>query len=166
MLVGARTCAHVCVRTFLDVFAQKFVKTSLCMCYMMLFTCALACAHYARTMHVRALQARARSHSIGWICYKIDGDIPWVTKTCMPYLIFTNAGACARYACVCTHMRACVRSHNFGGIRSTFCENITLHVLHAFYVHTCVCTLCPHYARACTARMCALTHYWTDSLQN
>jgi hypothetical protein len=24
-----------------------------------------------------------------------------------------------------------------------------------------MCTLCTHYARACTARMCALTHYWT-----
>jgi hypothetical protein len=63
-------------------------------------------------------------------------------------------------------MRACVRSHIFGGIRSNICENITMHVLHVFYVRTCVCTLCTHYARTCTARMCALTHYWTDSLQN
>jgi hypothetical protein len=70
--------AHVCVRTFLDVFAQKFVKTSLCMCYILL-TCALACVHYARTMHVRALHACARSHIIGRILSTIDGNIPWIT---------------------------------------------------------------------------------------
>jgi hypothetical protein len=73
----------------------------------------------------------------------------------------TCALACARNARGCTRMRACVRSNIFGGIRSQICENITLHVLHAFYVRTCVCTLCTHYARACTARMCALTHFWT-----
>jgi hypothetical protein len=69
-------------------------------------------------------------------------------------------------ACVCTlcatHM---VRSHIFGRIRSKIGEIIPLHVLHDIYVRTCVCTLCAHYARACTARMCALTHFRTDSLQ-
>jgi hypothetical protein len=88
MRVGARTCEHVCVRTLLDVFALKLVKTSISVGYMH-FTSALACTHYARTM--RAL--------------------------------------CAHYA---RTMRA----------------------------------LCAHHTRACTARMCALTHYWTDVLQN
>jgi hypothetical protein len=80
MRVGARTCAHVCVSTFLDVFAPKCLKTSLCMCYM-LFTCARECAHNARIMRVRALHACARSHIIGRILSQIDGDIPWVTDT-------------------------------------------------------------------------------------
>jgi hypothetical protein len=52
--------AHARIRTLFEVFAHKFVKTSLCMCYI-LFTCALACAQYARTMRVRALHACART---------------------------------------------------------------------------------------------------------
>jgi hypothetical protein len=58
MRVDARTCAHVCVRTFLDVFAKKIV-TSLSVGYL-LFMCALACALHrticacVHCMHVRA----------------------------------------------------------------------------------------------------------------
>jgi hypothetical protein len=39
-------------------------------------------------------------------------------------------------------MRACVRSHIFGHISSKIGEDISLRGLHAFYVCTCVCTLC------------------------
>jgi hypothetical protein len=73
--------------------------------------------------------------------------------------------ACARYPLACTHMRACVRLLIFGRIRSKFSGNIPLHGLHDLYMRTCVCTLCAHYARACTARICALTHFKTDPLQ-
>jgi hypothetical protein len=75
--VGARTCAHVCVRTFLNVLAPTLVKTCLSVGYM-----HFVCAHYARTMRVRALHACARSHIFGRILSKIDGDIPWITETC------------------------------------------------------------------------------------
>jgi hypothetical protein len=64
MRVGARPCAHVCILTFVDVLAPKLVETSLSVGYMH-FTCALACAHYARTMRVRALNAYAHSHILG-----------------------------------------------------------------------------------------------------
>jgi hypothetical protein len=116
MRVGARTCAHVCVRTFLDVFAPKFVKTSPSVSYM-LFSCALACAHYARTMHVRALHACAHSHVIGRILSKFDEDIHWVkTSLSVGYMHFTCALACAHYA---RNMRvralhAYARSHILG----------------------------------------------------
>jgi hypothetical protein len=62
--------AHVCVRTFLNVLAPTLEKTSLCVGYM-LFTCTLACAHYARTKRVRALHACARSHMFGRILSKL-----------------------------------------------------------------------------------------------
>jgi hypothetical protein len=87
--------------------------------------------------------------------------------------MFTCALACARYARGCTHMHAFVRSHIFGRNSSKIGENIPLRGLHAFYVRTCVCTLCAHYARACTHTIyiyiyiyiCALTHFGTNSLQ-
>jgi hypothetical protein len=60
-------------------------------------------------------------------------------------------------------VHAFVRSHIFGSIRSKSGGN--MHVLHAFYVRACMCTLCAHYARGYTEHMHALTHFWTDSLQ-
>jgi hypothetical protein len=50
MRVGVRTRAHVCVRTFLDVFVPDLVETFLCMGYM-ICTYTLACAHYVRKKH-------------------------------------------------------------------------------------------------------------------
>jgi hypothetical protein len=162
----ARGCTHMCVRTFLNVLAQKLVKTSLSVGYMHVM-CALASVRYAcEYTHMRAC---VRSHIFGRICSKICENIPlhvlhtFYVSTCMCTLV------CARYARGCTHMRACVRSHIFERISSKIGENIPLRGLHAFNVRTCVCTcvctLCAHYARACTARICALTHFRTDPLQ-
>jgi hypothetical protein len=84
-----------------------------------------------------------------------------VTESCMGYLIFTCALACARYAHACTHMRACVHLHIFGCILSKFGGDIPLHGLHAFY--TCVCALCTHYARTISMPVlhaCARSHIY------
>jgi hypothetical protein len=59
MLMRARTCAHVCIRTFLDVFVPNLVETFLCMCYMIV---TLAFAHYASNISMPVLHACARSH--------------------------------------------------------------------------------------------------------
>jgi hypothetical protein len=119
MRVDARTFAHVCVRTFLEVFAHKFVKTSLCVCYM-LFTCAPACAQYARACTARMC---ALTH------YWTDSLQNWWRHTWGHRNVHGIIDFYVR-ACVCTHIHACVRSHIFGRIRSIM------------YVRTCVCTLC------------------------
>jgi hypothetical protein len=154
MCVGARTCAHVCVRTFLDLLAPTLVKTSLSVGYMH-FTSALACAHYARACTARILYIYARSHILGQTLSKLLR----VTESCMGYLIFTCALACVHYAHACTHMRACVHSHIFGCIRSKFGGDIPLHGLHNFY--TCVFTLYAQYARTISMPVlhaCARSH--------
>jgi hypothetical protein len=160
----------------------------------LIFTCALACARYAcGCTHMRACVCShifgrissnigeniyARSHILGQTLSKLLR----VTESCMGYLIFTCALACARYACGCTHMRACVCSHIFGRISSNIGENIYArsHILGqtlskllrvtescmgllGFYVRACVYTLC-----ACVhthARMCAFAHFWVYSFQ-
>jgi hypothetical protein len=78
--------------------------------FMRAHVCIL-CKHY---VHVW-LHAYARSHNIERILSKIGRDIPWVTGTCMAYLILARgrcAGACTHIACMCT-ARACVHSHIF-----------------------------------------------------
>jgi hypothetical protein len=62
-------CAHVCIRTFLDVFVPNLVETFLCMGYI-IFT--LAFAHYARNISMPVLHTCARSHIFGRIFSKLS----------------------------------------------------------------------------------------------
>jgi hypothetical protein len=140
MRVGARTCAHVCVRTFLDVLAPKLMTTSLSVGYMH-FTCALACAHYARTMRVRALHARARTHIVEQIISKIGGDIPWVTETYTAYLIFTRACVCTLCAWVHARARVCAYTHFW---TYSLKEIVKTFLCMCYMLFTCALYACVH----------------------
>jgi hypothetical protein len=130
----AHTCVHVCVRTFLDVFVPNLVETFLCMGYM-ICTCALACAHYARTMSMRVLHACARSHIFGRIISKLSG-------------IFYGSQRVAMTTCVnCTHERVCT-------LLDVFAPNLVETFLCMGYMIFTCALACANYAR--TMRVCAL----------
>jgi hypothetical protein len=91
----------------------------------------------------------------------LDGFPPKLVETFLGLQKFVwhtwHICMCARRCTLCTPMCAFAL---FGRIHSKIGGNISLQMLHAF----CVCTL--HNARACTACMCTIALYWTDSLQN
>jgi hypothetical protein len=128
-------CVRLCVSTPMHGSAGNFVGIvygSQRVAWATLFVRARLRACAGR---MRALHACTRMHIIEHILSKIGGDITWVAR----HNLFLRA----RYARGCTHMRACVRL-NFVGriICSKLGENIPLRGLHAFYVRTCVWTLC------------------------
>jgi hypothetical protein len=128
-----------------------YVRTCVCTPHLCVHTALCTCVH---CMHMQ--YTNFRTDPLQTWC-----NILRVTESCISYLIFTCALACARYTHACTHMRACVRSHIFGCIRSKFGGDIPLHELHDFYMRTCVCTLCVHYARAISMPVlhaCARSH--------
>jgi hypothetical protein len=110
--------------------------------YVRTCVCTL-CAHYPRACTARMCTARMctltyfRTDSLQNLWRHSLGH-----RNVHGIIDFTRELAFARYARVCTHIHSCVRSHIFGRNRSNICENIPLHVLYAFYVRTCVCTLC------------------------
>jgi hypothetical protein len=124
-------CMHVRVHTFLDGFFPNLVEHSTGhrelhgLLYFYVRACVRALGACVHVTHAR-------------VCTLLNIFSPKLVETFLGsqkrarhnYLL--RAFACARYARGCTHMRACVRSHIFGSIRSQVCENITLHVLHAF----------------------------------
>jgi hypothetical protein len=67
-------------------------------------------------------------------------------------------------ACVCTlgtwvRAHVCVRT-----FLDVLAPKLVKTSLSVGYMRTCVCILCAHNARVCTARICALTHFRTDYL--
>jgi hypothetical protein len=100
-----------------------------------------------------------RFHTVARIRLKLCGNSLRVTESCMGYFILSaRLRACARR--VRAH-HACARMHIIEHIRSKVGGDIPLHGLHDFYMRTCVCTLCVHYARTISMPVlhaCARSH--------
>jgi hypothetical protein len=111
---------------------------------------------YASTCMCELCECEHCTHarSIGWILSKIGGDIPWVTKTCMAYLISMCAHRCA----LCTPMRAFAHfwTYSLQNWRKHFSAGATCFLRVHVHSMCAQCTLCVHNACACTMRMHAL----------
>jgi hypothetical protein len=156
--VCARVCVTLCVSTPCTVarIRLKLCEVSLritesCTGYL-LFTCE---------RYARASTARTCAYAHYW-----TDSLGSHTRAWQNWFFYVCA-------CVCTlSMRACVRSHIVGRIRSTNDENIPLHVLRMLFTRSHIIGRIlskidgdiPWVTETCTAYLmftCAFAHFWT-----